>query len=44
MPANLPPKYHEAERRYRSAKSTPEKVGALQEMISLTPSTRGRTT
>ena len=41
MPANLPPKYHEAERRYRSAKSTPEKVAALQEMMSQTPKHKG---
>jgi ribosome-interacting GTPase 1 len=35
MPANLPPDYHEAEKRYRSARSVPEKVAALQEMLAI---------
>ena len=41
MPANLPPGYYEAERKFRAAKSTPEKVAALQEMISATPKHKG---
>ena len=41
MPANLPPLYYEAERKYRAAKSLPAKVAALQEMISATPKHKG---
>ena len=41
MPANLPPAYYEAERKYRQAKSRPEKVTALQDMISATPKHKG---
>ena len=41
MPANLPPHYYEAERKYRRAKSMPERVAALQEMISATPKHKG---
>ena len=41
MPANLPPLYYEAERKYRSARSMPEKVAALQEMMSATPKHKG---
>ena len=41
MPANLPPIYHEAERKYRSAKSVPAKVTALQEMMAATPKHKG---
>ena len=41
MPANLPPMYFEAERKYRSAKSIPEKVAAIQEMMSATPKHKG---
>ena len=41
MPANLPPLYYEAERKYRSARSTAEKVAALQEMTSATPKHKG---
>jgi ribosome-interacting GTPase 1 len=41
MPANLPPHYHEAEKRYRAARSIPEKVAALQEMLSLMPKHKG---
>jgi hypothetical protein len=41
MPANLPPKYHEAENRYRAARAIPEKVAALQEMLSLMPKHKG---
>ena len=41
MPANLPPAYYEAERKYRQAKSGPEKVTALQDMISATPKHKG---
>jgi len=41
MPANLPPHYHEVEKRYRAARTTPEKVAALQEMLALMPKHKG---
>ncbi len=41
MPANLPAPYYEAERRFRAAKGTHEKVAALQEMMSATPKHKG---
>jgi ribosome-interacting GTPase 1 len=41
MPANLPPQYHAAEQRYRQAKTIPEKLAALQEMLALMPKHKG---
>lgn len=41
MPANLPPTYLEAERRYREAKTTEEKIEALEEMFALIPKHKG---
>jgi ribosome-interacting GTPase 1 len=41
MPANLPPHYHEVEKRYRAARTVPEKVAALQEMLALMPKHKG---
>ena len=41
MPANLPPAYHEAERRYRAAKTTEDKLAALEEMLRLIPKHKG---
>ncbi len=41
MPANLPPQYFEAEKRYRSAKSTLEKIEALEEMLAIMPKHKG---
>ncbi|MFC1978674.1 TGS domain-containing protein [Chloroflexota bacterium] len=41
MPANLPPKYHEAERRYREAKDPDEKIEALEEMLAIMPKHKG---
>ena len=41
MPANLPPHYHEAEKRYRAARTVPEKVAALQEMLAIMPKHKG---
>ena len=41
MPANLPPLYYEAERKYRAARSIPERVDALQDMTSATPKHKG---
>jgi len=41
MPANLPPQYHEAEKCYRQAKTTPEKIEALETMLSIMPKHKG---
>ncbi|MCU0576596.1 MAG: 50S ribosome-binding GTPase [Desulfobacterota bacterium] len=41
MPANLPPTYLEAERRYREARTTEEKIEALEEMFALIPKHKG---
>lgn len=41
MPANLPPQYFEAENRYRNAKTTTEKVEALEEMLTIMPKHKG---
>ena len=41
MPANLPPQYFEAEKRFRSAKSAADKVAALEAMLSATPKHKG---
>ena len=41
MPANLPPKYYEAEQKYRAARSPDEKAAALQQMLSATPKHKG---
>ncbi|MDZ7374712.1 MAG: TGS domain-containing protein [candidate division KSB1 bacterium] len=41
MPANLPPQYFEAERKYREARSTPEKLEALKEMLAVMPKHKG---
>lgn len=41
MPANLPPTYLEAERRYREARTTEEKIEALEEMLALIPKHKG---
>jgi ribosome-interacting GTPase 1 len=41
MPANLPPQYHEAEKRYRAARTIPDKVAALQEMLAVMPKHKG---
>jgi ribosome-interacting GTPase 1 len=41
MPANLPPQYHEAEKRYRSARTITEKLAALQEMLAVMPKHKG---
>jgi ribosome-interacting GTPase 1 len=41
MPANLPPTYHEAEARYRSAKTPEEKIATLEEMLRLIPKHKG---
>jgi len=41
MPANLPPQYFEAEKNYRSAKTAPEKIAALEEMLAIMPKHKG---
>ncbi|MGB2800395.1 MAG: GTPase, partial [Dehalococcoidia bacterium] len=41
MPANLPPQYFAAEKLFRAAKSTPEKIEALQTMLAIMPKHKG---
>lgn len=41
MPANLPPQYHEAEKRFRQAKSISERMDALEEMMAIMPKHKG---
>lgn len=41
MPANLPPQYFEAEKIFRAAKTNPEKITALEEMLAIMPKHKG---
>ncbi|MBE9546846.1 MAG: 50S ribosome-binding GTPase [Proteobacteria bacterium] len=41
MPANLPPQYLEAEKRYREAKTPNAKVEVLEEMLTIVPKHKG---
>jgi ribosome-interacting GTPase 1 len=41
MPANLPPQYFEAEKRYRSAREPEEKIAALETMLAIMPHHKG---
>jgi ribosome-interacting GTPase 1 len=41
MPTNLPPEYFEVEERYRAASTVPEKIEALQDLISTIPKHKG---
>ena len=41
MPTNVPPQYYEAEARYREAKTAPEKIAALEEMLAIMPKHKG---
>jgi ribosome-interacting GTPase 1 len=41
MPANLPPQYFEAEKRYRLAKDPQDKLKVLQEMFAIMPKHKG---
>ncbi len=41
MPANLPPQYFEAEKRFREAKSPEEKIEALESMLAIMPKHKG---
>jgi ribosome-interacting GTPase 1 len=41
MPTNLPPEYFDAERRYKEARETREKIAALEALISTIPKHKG---
>ena len=41
MPANLTPQYLEADKRFKAARTTEEKVAALEEMLALIPKHKG---
>jgi len=41
VPANLPPQYFEAEKRFRSAKTAEDKIMALEEMLAIMPKHKG---
>jgi len=41
MPANLPPQYFDAEKRFREAKSPEEKIEALEAMLAIMPKHKG---
>jgi ribosome-interacting GTPase 1 len=41
MPANLPPDYFEAEKRYRAAKTPADKISCLEEMLTIMPKHKG---
>ncbi|MFC2038941.1 GTPase [Chloroflexota bacterium] len=41
MPTNLPPHYFDAEKRYKEAKTAPEKIAALEEMLAIMPKHKG---
>ena len=41
MPANLPPHYFAAEKEYKNAKTIPEKIAALEEMLAIMPHHKG---
>ncbi|HDD35555.1 MAG TPA: GTP-binding protein, partial [Candidatus Desulfofervidus auxilii] len=41
MPANLPPQYFAAERKYREARTPQEKISALEEMLMVMPKHKG---
>ncbi|HOV86135.1 MAG TPA: TGS domain-containing protein [Syntrophobacteraceae bacterium] len=41
MPANLPPHYYEAEKRFREAKTSEGKIEALEEMLTIMPKHKG---
>jgi len=41
MPANLTPQYLEADRKFREAKTTPEKIQFLEEMMATIPKHKG---
>jgi len=41
MPANLPPDYLEAEKRFREARTSSEKIATLEEMLAIVPKHKG---
>ncbi len=41
MPANLTPEYREAERAFKEASTTPEKIDALEHMLAVIPKHKG---
>lgn len=41
MPANLPPQYYEAKRRYELAKTNAERIAVLEEMLAIMPKHKG---
>ena len=41
MPTNLPPEYFEAERKFKQAATSHEKISALEELISTVPKHKG---
>jgi ribosome-interacting GTPase 1 len=41
MPTNLPPEYFEAEKRYRAAQSTAERIARLEELMGTIPKHKG---
>ena len=41
MPANLTPEYFQAEQKFKSASSIPQKIGALEEMMRVIPKHKG---
>ena len=41
MPTNLPPEYFAAERKFREAESTSEKISALEELLTTIPKHKG---
>jgi len=41
MPANLPPHYFDAEKRYRQARTPADKIAALEEMLRIMPKHKG---
>jgi uncharacterized protein len=41
MPTNLPPDFFNAEKRFREAESTEEKIACLEEMLSIIPKHKG---
>jgi hypothetical protein len=41
MPANLPPQYFEAEKKFRLAKNASDKIAALEEMLAIMPKHKG---
>ncbi|HUV26925.1 MAG TPA: GTPase [Anaerolineales bacterium] len=41
MPTNLPPDFHDAEKRFRLANSPSEKIACLEEMLSIIPKHKG---